>query len=335
MQKTLLTTKLNASPPRQTLVFRARLITALAQAWTHRLTLVSAPPGYGKTTLVSSWLQEKDLAYSWLSLDEGDNDPIRFLEYFLTALHKVVPTIRVEMLELLQGNQAGSFEALNAHLINEIAGIDDFVLVLDDFQVIQAQPVLDMFTYLLDHMPPVMHLVFLSRTDPPLPLSRLRARGQLLEIRAEQLRFTVAEITLFFKDMMGLKLIDEDVSALEERTEGWIAGLQLAALAMQGLSSHGCKDTHSFVAALSGSQAYIMDYLTDEVLRHLPEKIRSSLIQTSILDRMSAALCEAVVKTDATRTHRRSGDVGRNRAKPPVCHPPRRRTALVPLSSSI
>jgi LuxR family transcriptional regulator, maltose regulon positive regulatory protein len=246
---------------------------------------------------VSSWLYEKGITYTWLSLDDGDNDPIRFLEYFLTALHKVVPKIGVEMLDLLQGDQAGSFEALVAHLINEIVGNDDFFLVLDDFQVIRAQPVLDMFTYLLDHMPPMMHMVFLSRTDPPLPLSRLRARGQLLEIRAEQLRFTIDEISLFFKDIMGLKLNGEDVSALEERTEGWIAGLQLAGLAMQGLSLKGSKDSHSFLAALSGSHAYIMDYLTDEVLRQQTDTTRSFLLQSSILDRMSGALCEAVVKT--------------------------------------
>jgi len=301
--KTLLSTKLNVPPARQPLVLRPELMTLLSSASTKALTLVSAPPGYGKTTLVSSWLSNTAFPHTWLSLDEGDNDPIRFLEYLLTALHKVVPTVRQDMLDLLQDRQAVSVEALITLLINETAGSDDFFLVLDDFHAIYTPPILDIVAYLLEHLPPAMHIVILSRADPPLSLSRLRARGQLLEIRAEQLRFSGDEISLFFRDVMGLKLSDVDVSAMEVRTEGWIAGLQLAGLAMQGFlgsrsgSNQGGEDPHSFILSFTGSHTYIMDYLTEEILRHQPEAVRSFLLHTSILERMCGPLCEAVVES--------------------------------------
>jgi LuxR family transcriptional regulator, maltose regulon positive regulatory protein len=298
MQQTLVLTKLHAPPPRQVVVLRPTLMAALANAKGYRLMLVSAPPGYGKTTLVSSWLAKTDLPFAWFSLDESDNDPIRFLEYTLTALHTIVPAIRLELLDLLQGQQAASFQTLMALLINEAAEAGDFFLVLDDFQVLHAPLILDMLGYLLEHLPPAMHLVLLSRTDPPLPLSRLRARGQLMEIRAEQLRFSTLEIAQFYDEVMGLKLSASDVLAIETRTEGWIAGLQLAGLAMQNpLTSPGAKDAHSFITAFTGNNAYIIDYLTEEVLRSQPEIIRSFLLQTAILDRMCGSLCEAVVTT--------------------------------------
>ena len=305
MQKTLLSTKLSIPPPRQALVNRSRLMSVMSNAMGHRLTLVSAPPGYGKTTLVSSWLGNTDLPFTWLSLDDGDNDPIRFLEYFLTALQKVVPAIRLDLLDLLQGSQALSLEALIARLINEIANTGDFFLVLDDFHVLHEPSILDMLAYLLDHFPPTMHLVLVSRTDPALPLSRLRARGQLLEIRVDQLRFSEGEIAHFFNEIMRLNLSDGDVSAIETRTEGWIAGLQLAGLALHSsLASQvaitpGDQNQHTFITAFTGSHAYIMDYLTEEVLRNQPDGVRSFLLQTSILERMCAPLCEAVVQTGA------------------------------------
>lgn len=304
MQKSLLSTKLNVLPPRPALVPRAGLVSSLSRARNYRLTLVSAPPGYGKTTLVSSWLRETVPHFTWLSLDEGDNDPIRFLEYFLTALHNVVPAIGLDMLDLVQGSQAASLETLITLLINETESAGDFFLVLDDFHVLNAQHILDMLSYMLDRLPPPLHLVILSRTDPPLPLSRLRARDQLLEIRAEQLRFTPEEIAIFFKDVMGLELSDPDLLAIETRTEGWIAGLQLAGLAMQSaLASQVAvttgKDPHSFIATFSGSHAYIMDYLMEEILRHQPETVRTFLLQTSILERMCGPLCKAVVESSS------------------------------------
>jgi len=294
MTSTLLHTKLYAPPPCPTLVERPRLTVDLSKALTRRLTLVSAPAGYGKTTLVSSWLRETDIASTWLSLDEGDNDPICFLQYFLSALHKIVPTIQLDLLDMLRGTRPAQADVLLNCLINEIAeNAISFVLVLDDFHVIRARPILEMLAFLLDHLPPPMHLVCLTRTDPDLPLARLRVRDQLVDIRAEQLRFTLDEIAVFLNKMMGLNLSADDLAALEARTEGWIAGLQLAALSLQGR-----QDIHGFVAAFTGSHAYIMDYLTEEVLKLQPEYVRSFLLQTAILDRLCAPLCEAIVESD-------------------------------------
>jgi LuxR family maltose regulon positive regulatory protein len=295
MHTTLLTTKLYVPPPCPTLVLRPRLTTALSKGLTRCLTLVSAPAGYGKTTLVSNWLRETDVASAWLSLDEGDNDPIRFLQYFLTALQKIVPTIRIDSLGMLQGMQPAQFDALMSLLVNEVAeGAASFLLVLDDFHAIHAQPILEMVTFLLEHMPPQMHLVLLSRSDPPLPLARLRAHNQLVDIRADQLRFTLDEIAVFLNQVMGLALSADDVAAMEARTEGWIAGLQLAAVSMQGMD-----DIHNFVTAFTGSHHYIMDYLVEEVLKRQPERVRLFLLQSSILGRMCGPLCEAVVDPGA------------------------------------
>ena len=293
MDDTPLTTKLHIPPPCQLLVLRPRLTAALSKALTNSLTLISAPAGYGKSTLVSSWLRDTDVPSAWISLDEGDNDPIRYLQYFISALQRIVPTIQPDLLGVLQEKQPDPFEALLNILINEIdRQAVPFVLVLDDFHTIQAQPVLEMVTHLLEHMPPQMHLVLLTRTDPPLPLSRLRVRSQLAEIRADQLRFTREEIATFLNEAMGLSLSTDDIAALETRTEGWIAGLQLASIAMQG-----GKDIHSFVSAFTGSNYYIMDYLTEEVLKRLPEKVSLFLLQTSILGRICGPLCEAVVES--------------------------------------
>ena len=234
-----------------------------------------APAGYGKTTLVSSWLQESQISSAWLSLDEGDNDLIRFLQNFLTALQKIVPTIQPEWLSLLQRTQPAPYDMLLSILINEIAAHGaPFVLVLDDFHVIHTQPILEMLTFLIDHAPPQLHLLLITRIDPPLPLFRLRARDQMLEIRAEQLRFTRQETTGFLNEVMGLKLPADDIVAMLTRTEGWIAGLQLAALSMKA-----CDDTHSFVSAFMGSHHHIVDYLTEEVLKLQPERVRMFLLR--------------------------------------------------------
>jgi LuxR family transcriptional regulator, maltose regulon positive regulatory protein len=289
--QTLLSTKLNIPPARQALVPRTDLLVTLAKARRYLLTLVSAPPGYGKTTLISSWLRDGGFPFAWLSLDNGDNDPVGFLEYFLTALHRVVPGIHPDLLDLRQGPQAASYETLMALVINEAAGTGDFFVVLDDFQALHSAVILNMMNYLIEHLPAGMHLVLLSRSDPPLALPRLRARGQLLQIRAEQLRFSTDEIAQFYTMGLRLPLNAADIAAIETRTEGWIAGLQLAGLAMQAE-----KDPQHFITAFSGSHTYIMDYLTEEVLRGQPDLVRSFLLTTSILDRMCAPLCEAVVR---------------------------------------
>ena len=258
------------------------------------LILVSAPAGYGKTTLVSSWLKEKKIPFAWLSLDSGDNDPIRFLQYLIAAMAPFAPDVEAEAPGMLQGIQPAQFETVINLLVNELASIPDpFVLVLDDFHLIQTETVLKILAFLLDHLPPQMHLALITRIDPPLPLARLRARNQLTDIRADQLRFTRDEIAAFLNDVMGLTLSADDLSAMETRTEGWIAGLQLAALSMQS-----SKDIHGFVSAFTGSHHYVMDYLVEEVLRLQPKKVGDFLLQTSILDQMCGPLCESVIDAD-------------------------------------
>jgi len=293
MQTTLLSTKLYIPPTRETLVSRPRLTGILSNALAESFTLVSAPAGYGKTTLVSSWLRETGIPSTWLSLEESDNDPVSFLQYLLTALQKIIPTIRIDLLDLVEGIQPASFQALITILINEIAMQDcRFVLVLDDFHLIQDQLILDIVAFLMDHIPTQqMHLMLITRTDPPLPLSRLRARKQMVEIRAAQLRFTPDEVAALINGVMGFDLSDNEISAMYVRTEGWVAGLQLA-----GLSIEGCQDVHGFINAFSGSHHYIVDYLADEVLKRQDETTRSFLLQTSILSRMCASLCDSMLE---------------------------------------
>jgi LuxR family transcriptional regulator, maltose regulon positive regulatory protein len=293
----ILATKLFAPPLRTGWILRQRLVEQLNTSSQCKLTLVSAPAGYGKTTLVSSWLQETDIPSAWLSLDEGDNDPIRFFQYFITSLRKLIPDIGADLPGMLQSVQPPSFDVLINLLINEtIRQTSPFFVVLDDFHVIYSQPVLDMVMFLLEHMPPHMHLVLLSRVDPPFPLSRLRVRNQLVDIRADQLRFTLDEIAVFLNEIMGLRLPADDLDAIGTRTEGWIAGLQLAALSMQN-----CRDIHGFVSAFTGSHYYVMDYLVEEVLKSLPTNINTFLLQSSILNRLCGPLCEAVIDADPAR----------------------------------
>ena len=293
-RRKLLRTKLYIPPSRLTQIIRPRLSSLIDGGLDRALILVSAPAGYGKTTLLSSWLKEKRIPSAWLSLDGGDNDPIRFLLYLHAALAPLAPGIEDELYGLLHNIKPAQYENVINLLVNELASFSNpLVLVLDDFHTIHSEDVINILAYLLEHLPPQMHLTILTRTDPPLPLSRLRARNQLLDIRAEQLRFTQDEIATFLNDVMGLDLTVNDLSALGTRTEGWIAGLQLAALSMQG-----SEDIHAFVSAFTGSHHYVMDYLVEEVLKLQPKKISAFLLQTSILDRLCGSLCEAVVEAE-------------------------------------
>jgi len=259
--------------------------------------MISAPAGYGKTTLVSSWLRETGIPSAWLSLEESDNDPVRFLQYLLTAVQGVVPNVRADLLDLVEGIQPASFQGLMNIWINEIARQDSrFVLVMDDFHLIQDQLILEIVAFLLDHIPAQqMHLVLITRADPPLLLSRMRVRNQLVEIRADQLRFTQDEVAEFVNGVMGFNLSNAQISAMQTRTEGWIAGLQLAGLSMQE-----CKDIPGFITAFSGSHHYIVDYLAEEVLKRQDEQTRAFLLQTSILSRMCASLCDSMVDIRST-----------------------------------
>jgi LuxR family maltose regulon positive regulatory protein len=256
------------------------------------MTLISAPAGYGKTTLLSYWAQHCQWAVAWLSLDEDDSDPARFLAYLVAALRQV-GVVKEETVSASQVPlQPYSAQTVLANLINaiETAG-RAFVLVLDDYHLIQASPVHDALTYLLDHQPSQVHLVIASRADPPLPLARLRARGQLAELRQSDLRFTLDETTAFLNQLMGLGLPAGDVTALASRTEGWIAGLQLAATSL-----HARGDAHWFIQDFKGSNRYILDYLIEEVLQRQPQNVQAFLLQTSILDRLTGPLCNAVTK---------------------------------------
>jgi LuxR family maltose regulon positive regulatory protein len=272
-----------------------------------KLTLVSAPAGFGKTTLVSEWAHEvgAPLQVAWLSLDEGDNDLTRFLAYLIAALRTIEASFGKGALIALQSPGIADAtapppaEIVLTSLINEITALPGrIILVLDDYHLIEAQPVHDALAFLLEHLPPPpggLHLVIATREDPHLPLARLRARGQLTELRATDLRFTSSEAAEFLSGVMGLDLSAGDVAALERRTEGWIAGLQLAALALQGpLSMQGRQDASSLIQSFTGSHRYVLDYLIEEVLEQQPEGIQTFLLQTAVLDRLTGPLCDAV-----------------------------------------
>jgi len=298
----VLLAKLRMPLLRASIVARPRLIARLNEAslrgdvWQRALTLISAPAGYGKTTLLCQWLSSRDQPVAWLSLDETDNDPTRFLTYLVAALRQSAPDLAPGLADLLHasavppaGGPAPSDVALTT-LVNELASIGDpFVLVLDDYHVIQSPRVHEAVTFLLDNRPPPMHIVIASRVDPPLPVARLRAQAQVAEVHAADLRFTVAEAASFLNEVMGLALSTEQVAALERRTEGWIAGLQLAALSMRDRD-----DVAGFIEAFGGSHRFILDYLTEEVLGRQSKETQDFLLRTAILDRLTAPLCDVL-----------------------------------------
>jgi ATP/maltotriose-dependent transcriptional regulator MalT len=292
----LLETKLHVPRWRRGLVARPRLSERLSRGAESALTLVSAPAGFGKTTLLAEWLAvaaADGRSVAWLSLDQRDNDPALFWTYLVAALNTGEPGGGAGALSLLQPPEPPG-EAGLVTLLNDLDAISsDVVLVLDDYHVIDARDVQDGMAFLLEHLPPQIHLVIASRTDPPLPLARLRGRGELAEIRAADLRFTPDEAAAYLNEVMGLVLTARDVAALEGRTEGWIAALQLAALSMQGR-----EDTAAFIDGFAGDDRYIVDFLAEEVLQRQPEHVQHFLLQTSILDRLSGPLCDAVTGQD-------------------------------------
>jgi LuxR family transcriptional regulator, maltose regulon positive regulatory protein len=256
-----------------------------------KLTLISAPAGFGKTTLVSAWLADCRQAIAWLSLEESDNDLARFLTYLVAALQTIGVNAGAGVLGVLQAPQPPPIELILIALLNDVTAImDHFILVLDDYHVIESKAIDNALIFLLEHLPPQMHLIIATREDPQLPLARLRARGQLTELRAADLRFTPSEAAAFLNQVMGLNLSAEDIAALELRTEGWIAGLQLAAISMQ---RH--QDTTGFIESFSGSHHFVLDYLIEEVLQQQSEGIQTFLLVTSILDRMCGSLCDAIL----------------------------------------
>jgi LuxR family transcriptional regulator, maltose regulon positive regulatory protein len=290
MATPILATKLYLPPPRRNAVLRPHLIEQLNEGLKGKLTLISAPAGFGKTTLVSEWVAGCGRLTAWLSLDTGDNDPIRFLGYFIAALQTVETTLGKGLLALLESPQPPPTEALLTPLLNDITALsDNFMFVLDDYHLIDAKPIDTILSFLLEYLPAQMHLVITTREDPQLPLARLRARNQLTELRAADLRFSPSEATTFLNQVMGLGLSAQEVTSLEIHTEGWIAGLQLAALSVRGQA-----DVAEFIRAFTGDNRYIVDYLVAEVLQRQPERVRSFLFQTSILDQLNGPLCDAV-----------------------------------------
>ncbi len=294
MTTSVLNTKLYIPSTRTKLVPRLHLAEQLNAGLRRKLTLISAPAGFGKTTLVAEWVAGCERPVAWLSLDGRDNDKTRFLTYLVTALQTIDPMIGKGVLRQIQSPQPPPIESILTDLLNDITSTDDnFILVLDDHHVIDAEPVNNALTFLIEHLPPQMHLVIATRDDPQLPLARLRARSQLTELRAMDLRFSISEVSEFLNQVMGLDLSAADITALEARTEGWITGLQLAAISMQGR-----QDTTAFIEAFTGSHRYVLDYLIEEVLDQQSEDIRSFLLQTAVLDQLEGSLCNALTGQD-------------------------------------
>ena len=297
MTTTLLQTKLYIPQTRPDFVCRPLLIERLNAGLDGNLTLVSAPAGFGKTTLLSQWAGRHERPVAWVSLDRSDNDPARFWTYIIAAMRKVHPEIGETVLATLGASQQQTppAETLLIGLINEIAGADgkSFVLVLDDYHLIDDRQVNNTVAFLVENARPGMHVVLAGRADPPWPLARLRARRQMTELRAKDLRFTPEEAAVFLNDVMGLDLSAAEIAVLDSQTEGWIAGLQMAALSMQGR-----EDVTSFIKSFSGGHRFILDYLVEEVLERRPPGTRDFLFKTSILERMTAPLCDAVTGRD-------------------------------------
>ena len=292
MTSPLITTKLYIPKPRQGLVSRPALLECLTKGLAGRLTLISASSGYGKTTLMAEWCAVQGRVYpvAWFSLDEGDNDPVRFLSYLIAALQNVQEGLGQDVGTILQGSQNPLNPATLSLLINELSVVpNDFALVLEDYHVIETHEIHQMMVFLLEHLPPQMHLVILTRADPPFPLARWRARGELLEIRAKDLRFSLDDATEFLRNMAGLNLAEGNIRLLLDRTEGWITGLQLAALSIQGR-----ENPSEMISAFGSGHDYIVDYLIEEVLDRQPDNLKMFLLQTSILSRLNGPLCDAL-----------------------------------------
>lgn len=290
----ILSTKLHIPNLRNNLVHRAELINQLNAGLYRKLTVISAPAGFGKTTLVSEWVANCGRPVAWLSLDESDSDAIRFLNYLVGTMQTVNEHIGQAVQDALKSTQHPDIDALLIPLMNDIATTSTpFLLVLDDYHLVDSSIIDNALAFLLNQLPPQLHMVIITREDPQLPLARMRVRDELTELRVAELRFTVDEASNFLNQAMGLALSPSDITALDQRTEGWIAGLQLAAISMQGRS-----DVTDFIRAFQGSHRFVLDYLIEEVLSQQPEQIRNFLLHTSILERLNGALCDAVSQTE-------------------------------------
>ena len=293
----ILTTKLYIPPLCPNLVSRTHLIDRLNRLPGRRFTLISAPAGFGKTTFLSEWIAQSNLPAAWISLDENDSDIIHFLHYLVAALQGIEVTISPATCTVLESAQQVPAESVLTNLINDIASIQkEFVLVLDDYHLLESELVHQSVEFLINHLPSNIHFIIVSRADPPLPLAKLRAQDQLAEFRAADLCFSIAEATTFFNGLMNMRFSSHVISLLQQRTEGWIVGLQLAALSMQGRD-----DIPSFIKHFAGDDRHIVDYLAEEVLNLQPAAVQNFLLQTSILARLSASLCDFVTQTQESQ----------------------------------
>ena len=330
MTETLLQTKLHIPHSNSDLVSRSSLFKKLNAGLRGKLTLISAPAGFGKTTLVVEWINQLAYKVGWFSLDEDDNDSQQFFSY-LAAATRPFSSTPLTLFNLLQSPQPLPPKTLVKAFINDIATIiEPYLLILDDFHFIQSSEICEAISFLLDHIPSNMHLVLTSRADPMLPLPRLRARRQLTEIRAADLRMTEAETAVFLNNIMQLNLAPEDIAALEARTEGWIAGLQLAAISLEKLTD---SDKHQFISDLSGDDRYILDYLLDEVLRYQSEDIQTFLLKTAVLDRFNAELCEAVAGNKEQRKRKDKSQHATRNAQQILEYLDRTNLFLIPLDN--
>jgi LuxR family transcriptional regulator, maltose regulon positive regulatory protein len=287
----MLLTKLHIPPPSQNIVHRSELYEKLNIGLTHKLILISAPAGFGKTTLISDWISQQKIPAAWFSIDNGDNDPVEFLSYIISGIQSIHSPFGQAALSLLNSPNKPSDASIASMLINEIINIDqDFLLVLDDFHLIESPDILKLVAYFLEHIPDNIHIVILTRSDPALSVARLRSQHQLVELRSNELSFSANDISILFNKKLKLGLSIDDIYSLETKTEGWIAGLQLTALSMQGR-----EDITEFIQNLKGDNRYIMDYLIEEVLKLQTDDIKDFLIRTSLLEQLSAPLCNAVL----------------------------------------
>jgi len=290
----MLLTKLHIPPAGNNVVHRAALFERLNSGLSRKLILISAPAGYGKTTLISDWISRNKIPAAWLSLDNGDNDPTVFLGYIISGIQSIHNDFGQSALRLLYSPSSPSVESIASLLINDLLGIDkNFLLVLDDFHLIRSNEVLKLVTWFLEHISDNIHIVILTRSDPALSISRLRSQHQLVELRTSDLSLSENDISVLFNKKLKIRLSNDDASSLKAKTEGWIAGLQLAAISMQR-----CEDTSEFVRDLKGDNRYIMDYLMEEVLKIQPDEIKDFLVKTSVLVQMSAPLCNALLNRD-------------------------------------
>ena len=293
-QQTLLNTKLHRSRVAADLVYRPRLKELLNNGLDRPLILVSAPAGFGKSTLLSDWLETCELPHGWISLDEADNDLGLFLAYFLAAVQSIFPDALAQTHAFLSSINLPAAAVIAGSLSNELDKLgNDFILVLDDYHVIREQSIHELLSLLLQHPPKGLHLVIATRHDPPLPLGMLRARAQIAEVRGQDLRFSLPEVARFVQQALGAPLVDEAVAVLAEKTEGWAAGLRLA---MLSLRRSGDVDSH--LAGLHAENRYVIDYLLSEVLSHVPPDVENFLLKTSILEQMCNSLCREVVGAD-------------------------------------